>query len=78
VTEPAEKIVCAKCGSVEFEITDGIRRGQKMERKRAARIIGDLLHLHRVQFQAFGSAVMDPDLHREARAYVAEAEKGKP
>jgi len=35
----SEKIACAKCGSIEFEITDGMERGAKMERQQRAAMI---------------------------------------
>jgi hypothetical protein len=41
--QPGEKIACTKCGSFEFTVTDGMERGAKMERQRAAGLLRAVL-----------------------------------
>jgi hypothetical protein len=66
-----ERIRCSKCGSVEFEITDGMERGEKMERKQASAIMRGLIEADPLSARGIER---QNRWHEAARAYIAKAE----
>jgi len=59
--------------------SEGYARGADEAKREAVGIIRAMLKMHRISFEAFGQAIMDPDTHRQAVAYIAafEAEQEK-
>lgn len=74
---PPERAAKAGAELAEAFVKTLQEQGAREERRRAAGIIRQLLDVHRLSFEAFGQAIMDPDLTREAMAYVAEAEEAE-